>query len=147
MDTEQAIQEAAENSKEDNWDGEGAKAYNRTSYKMAMDLIKVLPSCIPEPDVGVDPEGMFEFEWYIEPVRVFSITMGSNQTLIYSGLFYSLTYSGLFDKEDRSYGVVNFEGELPEIIIECLQRLYPGNNKNRGGKEMTKELTKEVKNR
>lgn len=112
---DQEILEAVLESSEDNWDGEGAKAVNVSSWTLAKKLIGTIPPSITMPNVFVDPDGMIEFEWYKEPKKVFSVTVESDNTLI---------YAGLFGGQNKSYGTEQCEDELPDKILESLQRLY-----------------------
>jgi len=109
----QAICEAFEECSVDNWDGYNAKAIDLGSLNEAVRFSQMLPTTIPAPEIDVDADGEFVFEWYKGPRRVFSVIVeGTNE----------LTYAGLFGV-NKTNGTEYFGDELPKTILDNLQRL------------------------
>jgi len=73
-----------------------------------------LPSSIPNPEVGIDPDGKISFNWYNGPGNIFSISISGERELTYAGIF------GL----SKVHGVEYFERNIPEAILNNLQRLW-----------------------
>ncbi len=98
----------------DNWDGYDAKAIDFDSYSEATRFAQTFPKTIPLPDVTVEPDGEIAFEWYRQPRRVFSISIGSRNVITFAGLF------GLNKVNGEEY----FGDEIPKTILDNLERLY-----------------------
>lgn len=98
---------------EENRDGYGAKPVDPDSFLMAVRLFHSLPRMLPLPDVSVDPDGEVAFEWYVEPRRSFSVSVGADGVLTYAGLFGSA----------KVHGTEHLVDELPETIRWNLHRL------------------------
>jgi len=98
----------------DNWDGYGAKAIDDESYKNAFNFALSLPTNLPIPEIYVEPDGEVAFEWYEGKRKVFSISIGSKNHLVYAGLFGA----------SKTYGVEYFYDDVPEIILSNIHRLY-----------------------
>ena len=97
-----------------NWDGYEADPVSIRSLENAEDFAKTLPTKFPVPEITADPDGEVSFEWYIEPLQVFSVSIGE---------YNKLSYAGLFGK-NKTHGVEYFRDELPKTILENLRRLY-----------------------
>jgi len=97
----------------DNWDGYGAKAVTQEGLSAAFSFWWMLPTTVPRPELGVDPDGSIVFEWYRRPRRVFSVTVEKDNRLIYAGLFDS----------NKASGTEYFEHGLPETIFLQIQRV------------------------
>jgi hypothetical protein len=95
------------------WDGYGAVTASFDSYAKAEKFIRALPANIPPPEVAVDPDGEISLEWYRNPSRVFSVSIGADD---------SLTYAGLFGAS-RTRGVETFNLDIPKIVLDNLRRL------------------------
>ena len=114
---DESIQELYSLSKEcsdANWDGFDASPINMESFIEAQRFIYALPTTIAEPEVSVDPDGEISLEWYLEPRRVFSVSIGKRNEVTYAGLF------GI----NKSNGKEYFGDEIPKTILENLDRLY-----------------------
>ncbi len=107
---EEALNEAAT----DNWDGCGAKAYSASSLDVALRLIDSLPTTIPAPEAGVDPDGEISIDWYLDSDRALSISISGNGQLSYAAMF----------KDGKTHGTEYFGDELPKEILEKLRRLF-----------------------
>jgi len=97
----------------DNWDGYGAKAISFDSYLAAWIFWRMLPTTIPVPEISIDPDGEFTFEWYDEPRKVFSVIVEKGHRLTYAGLF----------GDNKVHGNEYFEHELPATILFNLRRV------------------------
>ena len=96
------------------WDGYSARPVSGLTYWKAKAFLAALPSTVPPPGVGADPDGEVAFEWYAAPDLVFTVSIGSSGVLSYAGLF----------GRNKIYGSEQFLGELPKPIAESLSRLY-----------------------
>ena len=77
-------------------------------------FLKQLPSHIPPPEVEADLDGEINFEWYLEPRKVFSISLNAEGRLSYAGLF----------GPAKSHGTEMFQDSIPREIILKLDRLF-----------------------
>jgi hypothetical protein len=98
------------------WDGHGAAPASFESVRYAILLLKEVVSVAREiPDVSIHPDGEVALEWYRDPRRVFSVSVGLHGELTYAG-----TYSG-----SKVHGVEAHVGEgLPREIYEGIRRVY-----------------------
>jgi len=108
-----ALSEALEECSVDNWDGYGAKAISRDSYRNAQLFSMTLPTTMPLPEVSVDPDGEVSFEWYRGPRMVFSLSIGAHNEINYAGLF----------GRNKVNGKEQFYDEIPKAILDNLDRL------------------------
>ena len=109
---EQELLKLLEEHSDDNWDGYGAKSITLESFLYAISFWQMLPTTVPRPDLGVDPDGGVVFEWYRSPRRVFSVTIEKDKRL---------TYAGLFDSNKAS-GTEYFDCDVPELIFRHILR-------------------------
>ncbi len=98
----------------ENWDGYGAQPVDPDSFNEAERFIRALPTTIREPEVAVDPDGEISLEWYFEPRKVFSVSIGKRNEITYAGLY------GL----NKTYGREYFDDEIPKAIFYNLDRLF-----------------------
>jgi hypothetical protein len=112
---EELINKAVREHLEENRVGALLDIINIYSYFNSLKFTKMLPSSIPIPNIYVETDGMVEFEWYINPKRLFSITIEDSNKLI---------YAGIFGDDINTYGTERFEQELPRKIFENIQRVY-----------------------
>ncbi|MBF0566084.1 MAG: hypothetical protein HQK89_12675 [Nitrospirae bacterium] len=100
------------------WDGYGASAVTEGAYEEALKLIDAiidaLPSSIPAPEIGAEPTGDIDFEWYRGKGQVFAISVGGKHRITYAGIFAG----------SKVHGTEYFEGTLPMTIVRHLGRLY-----------------------
>lgn len=109
-----ALEDAFVESSSENWDSYGAMAVSPITYSHARRLLLALPTTLPVPDIAVEPDGEFAFEWFRGLRRVFSVSVGRDN---------ELTYAGLFGRS-KVHGTEYFADELPKPIIENLVRLF-----------------------
>jgi hypothetical protein len=80
---------------EPNWDGYGADPLTEQSLRNAAIFLCTLPSGLPTPDISADAQGEFHFEWFSNPYRTFSVSIGSKGVASYAGLFGTSRTRGL----------------------------------------------------
>lgn len=97
-----------------NWDGYGAVAISKDAYEEADQIINLLPSAIPMPEIVAEPTGAIGFEWHKDKRQVFVISVSGKHRITYAGIF-----SG-----NKVHGSEYFEDTLPLAIIQHLRRLY-----------------------
>ena len=98
----------------ENWDGYGAQPVDPDSFNEAERFIRALPTTVSEPEVAVDPDGEISLEWYFEPRKVFSVSIGKRNEIKYAGLY------GL----NKTYGREFFDDEIPKAIFDNIERLF-----------------------
>jgi hypothetical protein len=97
------------------WDGYDASAASYESYVSAKRFIESFPPKFASPEIAIDPDGEVSLEWYCDPGRVFSVSISANA---------ELTYAGKFSLNEKTHGTVPFAGELPQVILENIRRLF-----------------------
>lgn len=98
----------------ENWDGYGAQPVDSNSFNEAERFIRALPTTVSEPEVAVDPDGEIALEWYIEPRKVFSVSIGKRNEITYAGLY----------GPNKTYGREYFDDEIPKAVFDNLDRLF-----------------------
>lgn len=96
------------------WDGYGAKAVTYETYLKATDFLGRFPMNFPAPEISVDPDGDFSFEWHASKRRGFSVSLGANGELVYAGIYGA----------GKTHGVETFHNEIPRNILENVLRVY-----------------------
>lgn len=98
------------------WDGYGAEAVDVEVYRNAYRFIEALPLGCALPTIGADPQGALTLEWYKSPRRVLSISVSA------SG---ELHFAGVFGPGSRHCGTEDFFSELPESVIQMINKVSP----------------------
>ena len=112
QDTYKQLNEVLEDCAQSDWDAYGAEPVLFESYENAKRFARSLPFSFSSPDVSAEPDGEITFEWYSNPTRVFSVSVGPNNELHYAGLFGA----------SRAYGTEVFHDEIPEVILSHIKR-------------------------
>jgi len=107
------LQEVAEEYNELNWDGYGALSVSENSLENAKNLVRILPTDIPLPEIEVDPDGEVSFDWYNDADDVFSVSIGETGKLAFAGMF----------GRNEVHGVEHFYNEMPGAILFYLRRM------------------------
>lgn len=81
-------------------------------FSESIDFLKQLPLDIPIPDIGNEPNGAVTFEWYVNPYKVFVISINGTNTL---------EFAALIGKGNEWHGKVNYSGEMPLQIKTALE--------------------------
>jgi hypothetical protein len=103
----------AEDSKNANWDGQGAVAISTETYSLAYRLIEALPPEALSFTVGAEPDGDLTLEWYRSPRLVLSVSVSPDG---------ELHYAALLGRRTR-YGTEPFLGDAPEVILELISKV------------------------
>lgn len=101
---------------EASWDGYGASPVTYTTYLETRKLLTMLPFSFPMPEICPEPNGGFGLEWYKE--RGYSLIVSVSGRNI-------ITYAGLFGKNNEAHGAEDFNNSVPQVILNCLNRLFP----------------------
>ena len=112
QDTYKQLFEVLEDCGRSDWDAYGAQPVLLESYENAKRFARSLPFSLSSPEVSAEPDGEITFEWYSNPTRVFSVSVGPSNELHYAGLFGA----------SRAYGTEVFHDEIPEVILSHIQR-------------------------
>ena len=96
----------------DNWDGYGAKRVISRAAERATSFLRSLPSNVPSPEVGVDPDGEVSFEWHTAPGQSFSVSIGEGDVITYAGIKGRRTF----------HGTETLVDEPPKAILQLLGR-------------------------
>lgn len=105
---------AVEDASKENWDSYHAKPASLQAATVAARFLTALPSTVPTPDIGVDPDGEISFAWLFSKDRMLSVSVSENGRL---------SYAGMFGNEATSHGTEPFYDTIPGIILEKIKRL------------------------
>jgi len=108
-----ALQEAYQAAQVEDWDGEGAPRVEPNTYYFADQFLRLLPTTIPNPEIVADRDGEILIEWDLGRRRVFTVSVGRDGTLSFSGLF----------GHRKIHGTEHLGELLPLAISDALQRL------------------------
>ncbi|SRR6266851_5838160 len=113
QDTYKQLYQVLEDCGRSDWDAYGANPILLESYENAKRFALALPFSFASPEVSAEPDGEITFEWYSNPRRVFSVSIGPHNELTYAGLFGA----------SRTYGTEVFHDEIPEVILSHIKRV------------------------
>lgn len=116
-DREQAFDElgqALQQGRAGNWDHYGAMPVTDATAQVAYRFLSALPSTLPSPNVGLDPDGEVSFDWLAGKGRIFSVSVGEGGRL---------SYAGMFGPGKTAHGSEPFDDAIPDAVIECIRRL------------------------
>lgn len=82
----------------------------------AIRLIEALPLGFPQPAVSREPDGHINLEWYRNPRRVISVSVGPANRLHWAALIGS----------ESPRGNVRFIDRVPESILRYIARVFQG---------------------
>jgi hypothetical protein len=99
---------------ESNWDGYGAPKLEKQVSQLGCRFLNALPSVIPTPEVGLDPDGDISFSWTLSRDKQVHVSLSPQ------GL---LSYAGIFGPTSRVHGTEAFDDSVPLPIIEAVRRL------------------------
>lgn len=97
----------------DDWDGYGAKAINAYTYRNAWRFINTLPSYLPLPELGCEPDGQITFEWFKDSSNIISISVSQDSYLHFASI------SGY----RKRFGTEYFLGEIPCDILDIIHKV------------------------
>jgi hypothetical protein len=96
------------------WDGYGAMPVTADAFRVAYELLNVLPLGMPAPSIGAEPDGHITFEWHHSAHRTLSISIAPDGDLHYAALLGA----------SRHYGTEPFFGDAPKTILDLVYRVY-----------------------
>ena len=105
---------AIETGKAENWDRYGAPKIDPRVSQLACRFLNALPSAVPTPEVGLDPDGEISFSWAMSRDRQLSVSLSPE------GL---LSYAGVFGHASTAHGTEEFDDTVPPAIVEAIRRL------------------------
>jgi hypothetical protein len=103
-----------EECRESNWDGYDALPVTQDTLRNAYQFLESMPSDIPAPSIGAEPDGDLTLEWHRAPRRTLSVSVSAEGDLHYSALFGS----------SRVFGTEAFFGGVPKIILDWIRRVH-----------------------
>ena len=106
--------EALEECGQAGWDGGSAAPVTDATYLTAWMFIEALPANMPDPSIGVDPDGEITFEWHRSANRTVSVSIGSDHVLNFAALLGGRRY----------HGSEPFFGEVPSTIVQHVLDVY-----------------------
>jgi hypothetical protein len=99
---------------EPGWDGYCAQPVSEEVLENAVAFLCRLPHDLPMPEVSADAQGEIHFEWFSNPYRTFSVSVGSAGILSYAGLY----------GPSRARGLELLAGGIPETIVSNIRRVF-----------------------
>ena len=96
-----------------NWDRYGGQPVQSRVPQLACRFLNALPSVIPTPEVGLDPDGEISFDWIVSRDRQLTVSISPEGELNYAGIY------GAAVKHGREL----FDDSVPHEIIEAIRRL------------------------
>lgn len=109
------LEAACSEASKPNWDGYGAEPVSLKTFRQAVRFLESIPLTIPNPEISVDPDGEVSFTWSRSPRQVFSVSIGEDGRLSYSGLHGDSTI----------YGTEWFHDALPDAVEAAMARVFP----------------------
>ncbi len=82
----------------------------------AIRFVEALPLGFPQPAVSAEPDGHINLEWYRNPRRVISVSVGPADRLYWAALIGS----------ESPRGCVRFIDRVPESILRSIARVFQG---------------------
>lgn len=104
---------AAEEARDDGWDGYEGVALDRRSYDRARAILLRFPSRLPAPEVAADPRGGVALSWQPGPGVGFLVSIRPPNRFTYAGIRDGISVHGLEIGMD----------ELPPPVLYELERL------------------------
>lgn len=96
------------------WDGEEAEPVSQVTIARAQAFLLALPSGIPDPEVGADPDGEVSFGWFAAPDWGVAVALNANGRLSYAAMFGA----------NRAHGTERFRQEIPRPLLQIFRRLF-----------------------
>jgi hypothetical protein len=99
----------------ENWDGYGSNPITQETYFEAKNLLELLQTSFPIPEICPEPNGGIGIEWYKKRGCSFIISVSGKNII---------TYAGLFGEGNQTHGTEHFTNSVPKIILNFLMRLF-----------------------
>lgn len=97
------------------WDGYQAVPVARDTFDYASFILACLSPNIPFPEIGADPDGHLNFEWYKDPRHLVSVSISPEGKLYYAALI----------GEKKVHGTEHFSGEISKRIRDIIHEVVP----------------------
>ena len=110
----QALERIRGEASEENWNGGGEAPVSEGTFLQAKRFLSLLSAIPNPPEISADADGEVEFEWYVGPRRVFSVSIGEGGRLTFAGLF----------GESVHHGVEYLREEIPLTILQLIRRTH-----------------------
>ncbi|MGH8551206.1 MAG: hypothetical protein ACRERU_21885 [Methylococcales bacterium] len=105
----------ADNCREKDWDADGASALEPAAIQNAVRFIRAFPDGLPLPELSPEPDGSISLDWIVSRHRLFSISIGVSNRLVYAWL----------DGSDTGHGVARFDGTtIPVRILDGIRAIF-----------------------
>jgi hypothetical protein len=108
------LERVFQESRDEGWDGYGAKAVSAATRNRARTFLDCLPLWMPVPDIVPEPDGELAIEWHHGADRTFSVSIGETGPL---------HFAGRFGRNKERHGVEAFDGEISEEILYYIKQL------------------------
>jgi hypothetical protein len=95
------------------WDGFGAAPVSAETLSAARRVALSLPTDLPDPTPGAEPDGHLTLEWYLSPRRVVSVSVAPGG---------DLHWAALLDEESAT-GSSRFTGTVPAELVDLVRRV------------------------
>jgi len=96
------------------WDGERADPISEDTYTVALRFLEALPRDSQLPTVNAEPDGQLNFEWYLAPRRLLTVSVSATGTLYWAALIGS---------EDPR-GSCQFVDQFPKTLLYWISQVY-----------------------
>ena len=83
---ESRFRELLEEHNSPGWDGYDARPVSADTVTRAFQFAISLPPAASDPDISANVYGDIEFEWYVRPDKLLTLSIGSNGKFHYAGL-------------------------------------------------------------
>lgn len=103
-----ALRELAKACSVTNWDGEGAAPVDQITLAHALRFVDALPMGLPEPELGVHPDGELSFSWIGSKGHRLSMAIGPTGRITYA-------YRRLPDKQN---GTAWMGDRIPRALLD-----------------------------
>lgn len=109
----QAIQDVSVECRAPGWDGYAAAAVTTEILERAIAFAEAIPSGLPMPEVGAEPDGQTTFEWHLALRQTLSVSVDDDGMLHYTALLGKETFSGS----------EAFRGSMPRGLVDLIGRV------------------------
>ena len=128
------LERLASECSQENWDGYGAATVSTAAVTNAARLIRVLPTQLPPPDAGAEPDGCVTLEWYASPSCLVSVSVPPQDRLDYVAWL----------RNRKQHGSCNFMNEAPASLVALLTDFVSGAEAAERGKRRPRETNESV---
>ncbi len=111
---EESLQQVFQRCRHSNWDGEQEEAISCETFEVARRFIESFPRNSPLPTVTPEPDGQLDFEWYLLPRRLLTVSVSGTGTLYWAALIGS---------EDPR-GSCQFADQFPRTLLYWIRQVF-----------------------